>query len=153
MTTSMLGIIHVYTFNNDFLMNNKLLGWMDIKVAFTAHKDMERNVYSVLLLNMLNRRHFDYLADFHTDSKTMFAYLAHSLRLLVNWNESRKDRDGPFLFRKHRWRRVHDINYSACRTGEEFARHKTSHNIHMHECIKKKTDHLRKTAEIYSRIL
>lgn len=37
----------------------------------------------VLVLSVLNRSHFDYWADFHTDSMMMFAYLK-SVRRLVN---------------------------------------------------------------------
>lgn len=39
-----------------------------------AHPDMCRNASPVLVLSVLNRRHFDYWADFHTDSATVFTY-------------------------------------------------------------------------------
>lgn len=114
--------------------------WMDITLVFITHKDTGRNVCSVLVLSALNRCHFDYCADFHTDSARVFAYLTKPVRRLVNCHQSKNGRGGHmaiFLFYfyfvfaffpqaagLHRWYRVHDVSCSACHTGEEFARHK-----------------------------
>lgn len=65
---------------------------MDLTLAFKAHTDTERNVSCVLVLSVLNRRHFDYCTDFHTDSVTVFAYLKKPVGRLVNWHQSRYGR-------------------------------------------------------------
>lgn len=104
-----------------------LTGWMDITLAFKAHPDTQRNVSPVLVLSVLNRRHFDYWADFHIDSATMFAYLKKRVGRLVNSHQSSYGRcHHIFLCMSsslHRWSGVHDVSSSACDTSEEFARH------------------------------
>lgn len=62
---------------------------MDIMLAFNSYPETRRHFSLVLVWSTLNRSHFDYWADFHTDSATMFAYLQKSARRLVNCHQSR----------------------------------------------------------------
>lgn len=89
---------------------------MDLTLAFKAHTDTERNVSCVLVLSVLNRRHFDYCTDFHTDSVTVFAYLKKPVGRLVNWHQSRYGRAHHIILcassGQRRWNGVHDVSLS-----------------------------------------
>lgn len=61
-------------------------------MAIKAYPDTRKNVPSLLVLSVLNRRHFDYWSDFHTDNTTVFTYFEKPVRRLVNWHQSRYDR-------------------------------------------------------------
>lgn len=85
----------------------------------------------VLVLSMLNRSHFDYWADFHTDSAAVFAYLEKSVRRLVNCHQSRNGHSPPRLpllreqqpaqVKRSSWRQP----MCAC-ASEEFTRYKNN---------------------------
>ena len=60
-----------------WIINNRVNGY---HIDNNAHPDTCRNASPVLVFSVLNRRHFDYWADFHTDSEIVFTYFYKPVR-------------------------------------------------------------------------
>lgn len=103
---------------------------MDLTLAFEAHTDTERNVSCVLGLSVLNRRHFDYCTDFHTDSVTVFAYLKKPVGRLVNWHQSRYGRHTLFFVRAAGSAGEMEFMTSACHTSQDCTQPQRAHTAH-----------------------
>lgn len=105
---------------------------MDLTLAFKAHTDTERNVSCVLVLSVLNRRHFDYCTDFHTDSVTVFAYLKKPVGRLVNWHQSRYGRARHIILCASSGSAGEmEFMTSACHTSQDCTQHRMNLSMHI----------------------